>query len=284
MQCRVSVDRLNITFTCCSTLTDDKDPMLTALKEDVGSSIEDENPVLVFGGLLIKMGEYEKAEYFYQIGLTMENQVSRLALIWNQLGYIFGHLDRVDKSLASYEKSLRMRQDYLDKNDPQLATTYNNMGTIYRTQGNLERALEYFQHALSVYLPAPESYQHDIATTYNNIATILMEQGKFEEAVLNLQHCLDIQKKVLPPSHPDLAQTYHGLAMAYYILGRYDEMLDYMEKALTIDKQSLPPNHPQTQFHEENMKATLKRILERVSTGSIAVDYNSVFRCTDKLQ
>jgi hypothetical protein len=47
-----------------------------------------------------------------------------------------------------------------------------------------------------------------------------------------------------------------------------------MQKALTIDKQSLPENHPQTQFHEENMKAVFKRMLERISTGSIIIDDN----------
>jgi tetratricopeptide (TPR) repeat protein len=158
--------------------------MLAELKENLRSSILDENPVLIFGGLLIRMGEYEKAEYFYQIGLTMENQSARLATIWNQLGFIFGHLDRIDEARTCYQKSLRAKQQYLDKNDPQLATAYNNMGSVYQRQGNLELALEYFRHALSIHLLTPESNQEYIATEYNNIAAILIEQGNLEEAVV----------------------------------------------------------------------------------------------------
>jgi tetratricopeptide (TPR) repeat protein len=138
----------------------------------------------------------------------------------------------------------------------------------------MESALKYFRHALSLHLLAPESNQEYIATEYNNIAAILIEQGDLEEAVVCLQRTLDIKLKVLPSNHPNLAHAYYSLAMSYYALDRYDEMFDYMQKALTIDKQSLPENHPQTQFHEENMKAALKRMLERIATGSIIVDDN----------
>ncbi len=51
-------------------------------------------------------------------------------------------------------------------------------------------------------------------------------------------------------------------------------MFDYMQKVSTIDKQSLPKSHPQIQFYEENMKGFMKRMLERISTGSIIIDDN----------
>ena len=268
------IDCLSILFLCYSTSTDDNDPMLAELRENVKSSILDENPVLMLGGLLIRMGEYEKSEFFYQIGLTMEDRASRLSTIWNQLGYIFGHLDRLDASQFCYEKSLGAKEQYLDKNDPLLAIAYNNIGTIYQSQGNLPLALEYFQHALSIYTLSPESNQDYIATEYSNIAAILIEQGNLEEACRCLERSLDINLKILPSYHPDLAQSYYSLGMSYYGLSRYDEMFDYLQKAVTIDKQSLPPNHPQTRFHEENMKAILQRMLERISSGSIIIDDN----------
>ena len=70
-----------------SILTGDKDEKLAELKENLKSSILDENPTMMLGGLLIQMGEYEEAEFFYDIGLTMENEPKRLGTIWNQIGY-----------------------------------------------------------------------------------------------------------------------------------------------------------------------------------------------------
>ncbi|CAF4149504.1 unnamed protein product [Rotaria sordida] len=156
--------------------------------------------------------------------------------------------------------------------DPALATTYNNIGTIYPNQGNSQLALEHFQRALSIHLANPESNYEYIATEYSNIAAIFIDQGNLQEAFQCQQRSLQIYRKYLPSNHPYLAQSYYALAMSLYALGRYDEMFEYMQKALSIDKQSLPPNHLQTQFYEENMKAVVQRMFERIATGSIIID------------
>ncbi|CAF1399839.1 unnamed protein product [Rotaria sordida] len=233
---------------------------------------EDQNPLLMFGGLLIQIGEYEKGEYFYLIGLTMESEPSRLVTIWNQLGIIYSHLNQIDEAQKCYVELLQIKQKYLDKDDPALATIYNNIGTIYHNQGNSQLALEHFQRALSIHLANPESNYEYIAAEYCNIAAIFIDQGNLQEAFQCQQRSLDINRKYLPSNHPYLAQSYYALAMSLYALGRYDEMFEYMQKALSIDKQSLPPNHPQSQFHEENMKAVVQRMFERIATGSIIID------------
>ncbi|CAF1345521.1 unnamed protein product [Rotaria sordida] len=254
------------------TLTSDNDSMLAELKESLKSNILDQNPLLMFGGLLIQIGEYEKGEYFYLIGLTMESEPSRLVTIWNQLGIIYSHLNQIDEAQKCYVELLQIKQKYLDKDDPALATIYNNIGTIYHNQGNSQLALEHFQRALSIHLANPESNYEYIAAEYCNIAAIFIDQGNLQEAFQCQQRSLDINRKYLPSNHPYLAQSYYALAMSLYALGRYDEMFEYMQKALSIDKQSLPPNHPQTQFHEENMKAVVQRMFERIAAGSIIID------------
>ncbi|CAF1307184.1 unnamed protein product [Adineta ricciae] len=227
------------------TLADDNDIQLAELKEDIKSNILDENPTLMLGGLLIRMGEYEKAKFFYQIRLTMENAPLRLATVWNQLGIIYNNLGNIEESQKCYDNVLEIKEKHFGKDDPELAITYNNIGTLYQEKGNHHVALAYFQHALSIHLMNPTTNQKYIATDYSNIAAIYVDQGKLEEAFLYYQRALDINLKNLPANHPNLSHSYYFLAMSSYGLGRYDEMIDYMNK-------TLPPEHPDKIFHETN--------------------------------
>lgn len=263
---------IDIILRFCRTLTDDNDEKLAELKESLTSDILDENPMLALGGLLIRMGEYEQAEFFYRIALTMENEPMRAATVWNQLGVIFSHLDRVEDSKDCYENVLRLKRKHLDKDALELAVIYNNLGTIHREQGDHQRALQHFQHALAIYLANPTVDQEHLAVDYSNIGSIYIDLGKLEEAYSFYKRAHEVNLGYLPANHPNLASSYYFLAMASYGLGQYAETIDCMQKTLAIDEEALPPHHPTKIFHEQNLKALTQRIFERVLTGSIVLE------------
>jgi len=226
------------------TLTDDNDPQLRELSENIQketSGIEGWNRL---GLLLIILAKFDKAEALYAILLKQTTDQTKKAHIFNQLGYINTDQGELSKALEYYEKSLEVKRKTLPANHPSLANSYNNIGLVYYKMGEYSKAFEYYEKDLEIMKKTLPANHPSLANSYNNIGLVYNSMGEYSKALEYYEKSLEIMKKTLPANHPSLATSYNNIGLVYNSTGEYSKALEYYEKSLEIMKKTLPTNHP----------------------------------------
>lgn len=239
-------------------ITNNEDSM--KLMNYLREKIEDQNPLVSMGRLMLEMGSYDQAEYFYLKTFPIEqNNWIRQAAILNNLGKISHDQEKYSQALDYYEKALKLQREYLPDDHPSLSTDYSNIGTIYQQQNQSELALNYFQRALNIEINGSKPDEELIALFHNNIGLIYNDQEKFSQALLHHQKCLEMNDRLLPSTHPSLALSHHNLSISLFSLDRWDEAFEHIQIAMDIVSHSLPHTHPQRLAHEELFNSMKKR-------------------------
>ena len=261
-------DRSNMISYCSDLYTEENiydliaiNPELINLTDYMRRKIKDENPLLAMGRLMLEMGSYDHAEYFYLKALPTEvHSWIRQAAVLNNLGKVYEEQNKYDKALEYYEKAIQLQRQHLSEDHPALSTDYSNIGSIYQKQKKLDLALEYFQRALKIEMKAPEPDEELIAIFNNNIGLIYNDQKNFTQGLNYHEKSLQMNERILPPTHPLLALSHHNLAISLFSLGRFTDAIDHVQKAIDITSQSLPNSHPQKVAHQDLIDAIQMRL------------------------
>ncbi|CAF0916877.1 unnamed protein product [Adineta steineri] len=227
------------------TLTNDNDQDLRTLTDRIRQeTFADKKGWYRLGFLLIKMGQYKKAQEVYETLLHQHTDESDKASVYHQLGRIKYNEGEYQEALCYYEKALVVRQQSLTLNHPDLGDSYNNIGGVYYSKGNYLKALSYYEKALAIRQQSLPSNHPDLGGSYNDIGIVCYCMGNYSTALSYLEKALAIWQQSLPSNHPYLSTSYNNIGNMYYRMGDYPKALSYYEKALAIWQQSLPPNHP----------------------------------------
>ncbi|CAF0930616.1 unnamed protein product [Adineta steineri] len=227
------------------TLTNNNDQDLRTLGDQIRQeTFPDQQGCYRLGHLLIKMGQFNKAQEVYEDLLHQAANESDKAPIYYQLGCIKCNQGEYQEALVSHGKALVIRQQSLPSNHPDLAASHNNIGVVYYRKGDYTKALSNYEKALEIRQQSLLSNHPDLGDSYNNIGTVHHSMGDNSNALIAHDKALEIRRKSLPSNHPDLAASYNNIGVVYYRQGDYTKALYYYEEALAIKQQSLPSNHP----------------------------------------
>ena len=227
------------------TLTSDHDPKLLALTKTMREATKGATGWYRLGQLLLTVNALDKAEELYMtlIERTLADNHER-AHIYHMLGMIKNDQGNYPTAVSFFEKSLKIQERILPRNDLNLASTYNNIGSVYDQLREYSKALSFQEKALAIRQQLLPPNHPDLATSFDNIGRVYSKMGDYSKALSFYQKDLDISTKSLPPNHPDLATSYNNIALVYNRMGDDTQALSFYEKALEISQQSLPPNHP----------------------------------------
>ncbi len=227
------------------TLTGDNDPQLHTLTECIR---EETFPHLKgwyrLGNLLIKLGQFDKAQQVSDFMLDQATGEGEIANIYHMLGKVRDEQGKYEEAVGFYEKALEIYQKTLPANHPSLATSYNNIGSVYNDMGEYSKALSYYEKALEIYQKTLPVNHPSLATSYNNIGSVYNDMCEYSKALSYYEKDLEICQKTLPANHPSLATSYNNIGGVYKSMGEYSKALSYYEKALEISQKTLPANHP----------------------------------------
>ncbi|CAF1017973.1 unnamed protein product [Adineta steineri] len=227
------------------TLTSDNDPDLRTLTDHVRQeTFPDSTGWYRLGLLLIRMGQFTKAQEIYQVLLHQTRNESNKAPLYYQLGWIKYNQGEYSEALSYFEKALTIRQLLLPFNHPDLADSYNNIGVVYVRMSDYPKALSYYEKALAIREQSLPSNHPDLGASYNNIGIVHKNMGDYPKALSYYEKALAIQQQSLPSNHPDLGSSYNNIGLVYDSMSDYPKALSFHEKALAIREQSLPFNHP----------------------------------------
>ncbi|CAF1464427.1 unnamed protein product [Adineta steineri] len=227
------------------TLTNDNDKDLRILTDQIRQeTFPDSKGWYRLGLLLIKMGQFTKAQEIYQVLLHQTTNENNKAPIYYQLGWIKYNQGEYQEALSFYEKALKIRQQSLPSNHLDLADSYNRIGSVHYSMGDYSKALSYYKKALAIRQQSLPVNHPDLGASYNNIGLVYYNMGDYLKALSSHEKALAIRQQTLPSNHPDLGASYNNIGLVYRNMGDYPKALYNYEKDLAIGQQSLPSNHP----------------------------------------
>lgn len=227
-------------------ITKDNDDQLNTLTDQMRQDIGAGPGWDRMAALLVKMGEFDKAEDIYKtlLSLTSGGNQKMLAHLNNQFGYIANQKGDRQTAMMYYTKALEIQREYLSPNDLDLATTYTNIGSVHDSEFQHSTALSFYKKALEIKQKSLPYDSPSLGITYNNIGLAYDSLGDYPTAAFYCQKTLDIQLKSLPSNHPSLATTYNNIGKVHRSMEDYPTALSFYQKACEIFQKSLPPNHP----------------------------------------
>ncbi|CAF1385636.1 unnamed protein product [Adineta steineri] len=226
-------------------LTSDDDRQLRLLTDRIREEAGGSTGWQRLGDLLLKIGQFNKAEELYNVLLEQTSDESDKSLYYGCLGYVKDNQGDYEKAISYYEKDLEICQKTLSPNHLNVATSYNNIGLVYNNMGDYSKALSSHEKALEIRQKTLPSNHLHLANSYGNIGLVYNNMGEYSKALSYYEKTLEIEEKTLPSNHPSLATLYSNIGLVYDSMGDYSKALSSHEKALEIGQKTLPSNHPE---------------------------------------
>ncbi|CAF1006823.1 unnamed protein product [Rotaria sordida] len=220
----------------------EEDKELNKLANSIKNEIGHSNTLNTFGGLLIKMGDFQNAEYYMLMLIknSQFNDSTTKATYYSNLSWIYNEQMNFDKALLWGEKALQLRPS----NRETLAGVYNNLGLSHLNKGNVLQALNYLHKTVDVYHEFLPSDHPKLVIPYMNLGALYEKQENHLSALEYFLKTVNIVQNTLPTNHPTVALAYCHVGASYMYQNNLNSALFYLRECLRMQQRSLPPKHP----------------------------------------
>ena len=222
------------------------------------NEIENENLELMLGILMCEMGQYRKAQNYFEQLLT-DHKDDELAWIELNIGRALYYQGELVDARKYYDKAYERMMSVHPPRIKDSAAVLNNIGVLLQDQGNLIEAEKFHQKALEIRKDNLKPDHIDIRCSLTNIGNILDQQGKYGEALEYHRRVLEINQHFSTVDGLDCAVSLNNIGNILIHLGKYDEALDSHQHVLRIRKNILSSRHPDTACSYNNIGETLHR-------------------------
>ncbi|CAF1187864.1 unnamed protein product [Adineta steineri] len=253
-------------------LTNTKDQQLSTLTNQIRQETLGSTGYERLGKLLIKIGQFQKAEELYQVLLNQTNDEQARLIFYQQIGDIRDASGDYENAISYYEKASEIIQSIPLSDQSQLGTIYMKIAAVYMKMKENSKAALFNEKGTEILrnnfsreknLPRDSYLNHpDSTTSYIDIGEICNRMNEFSKALSYQEKALEISQVTFPSNHPHLATSYNNIGVVYHNMGEYSKALSLYEKACEIFQQILPSNHPSLATTYNNIGAVYKHIGE----------------------
>ena len=176
------------------------------------------------------------------------------------LGWPFTGLGRFYESQGFYneaipyrEQCLRLKEQRLGANNPDVTTSLNELAKLYTIQGRYTKAEPLILRSLAIWekqleadhlLAVPSLINILAVPSLDILAELYLSQGRYAEAEPLILRSLSIDEKVYGEDDPAIATHLNNLAVLYRNQGRYTEAEPIYLRSLSIREKQLGADHP----------------------------------------
>lgn len=189
-----------------------------------------------------------------------------LALLLNNVGYYLGARAAYVEAEPLYLRSVKIRENVLGSNHPEVALALSNLAELYRAQDRYDLVEPLLQRSLAIREKALAPDHPDIGISLNNLAGFYDVHAKYDLAEPLYRRALGIFEQRRGPHHRDVATTLNNLAKLYKIQHKHDLAEPLYRRALAIRERTLDPNHPDIAASLTNL-AELYRAQDKPDLG-----------------
>ncbi|CAF0779103.1 unnamed protein product [Adineta steineri] len=238
------IDNKNQLYQVELQLTSDDDQQLRLLTDRIREEADGSTGWKRLGKLLLKIGQFNKAEELYNVLLDQTSAMDEKAHCYHKLGLAHYYQGYYEQAISYFEQGLEIQEKTILSNHSDLAESFNDIGLVHHNMGDYSKALSFYEKGLQIRQKTLPSNHPDLAESYNNIGSAYNSMGQYSKALSFYEKGLQIRQKSLPLNHPDLANSYNSIGLVYENMGEYSKALLSYNKALEIYQKSLPSNHP----------------------------------------
>ena len=189
------------------------------------------------GNVKCRQRNFTSAIDFYKRSLDAENSRSNQSKIiasslYQNIGISFASLEHNDSALIYFRKSLLLKEDLLEKDDPKLAVGYLNFSRFLQIVGEINEAMDYINKAEYIYLSYYGESNPILAPLYFNKGTTLVTLSDYQEALHYHELSLELYKQEYTSDQYIFSKLYSNFGNIYFLLDRIPESIDYFEKSL----------------------------------------------------
>lgn len=132
----------------------------------------------MFGNLLLEMGEYSKAERYFDTILSSSNpNDEEIACIFFNFGRTHRLKGDFPRAINCYGRAYGLHMNARPKRLASAGKTLNGLGVVYTEQGRQVKAEECFQRAMKAYKISIPKTHVDVAATLINLGAIDCDRG-----------------------------------------------------------------------------------------------------------
>lgn len=229
-----------------SSASEDDDQELKRLTGYIRKEIHGRTSWHQLSKLLIKAGSFDKAEEICVMLLneTSKDDTDELAILNFQLAFVKKNQRSYDEAFEYYQRSLDMRQNTLDRNDPDLAETYYEMGSLYDHKGEFSKALDFYNKSIQTWRNITPTNHSKLASIYTSTGTVHMNINEYSKGLEYYKNSLKHEQKSLPLNYSKLASAYSNIGIIYKNMTQYTNALEYFLKALKASEQAPTLSRP----------------------------------------
>ncbi|PXX16765.1 tetratricopeptide repeat protein [Nitrosomonas ureae] len=194
----------------------------------------------------VSLRSFSVRVYQALLSQSVAEDLPEQALIFNNLGSLYGELGRHEEALEAVQRAVEMRECLNAKNpgvfERDLGGSLNNLGIRYDKLGFLEKALEATQHSVEIYErlseKKPNAFEAYLAIILNSLGNRYRKLGYRKKALQAGQRSLEILER-LSAKNPDafesdMAKSLNSLGGFYSELGHCKEALKVARRAVEI--------------------------------------------------
>lgn len=194
----------------------------------------------------VSLRSFSVGVYQTLLNQSVPEDLPEQALIFNNLGSLYGELGHHQEALKAVQRAVEIRECLNEKNpgvfELDLGGSLNNLGIRYDKLGLLEKALEATQRSVEIYErlseKKPDAFEAYLAIILNSLGIRYGKSGYRKKALQAGQRSLEILER-LSAMNPDtfesdLAKSLNSLGGFYSALGHREEALEVAQRAVEI--------------------------------------------------
>ncbi len=173
-----------------------------------------------------------------------ELEIEAAGTLLDQAG-CYAHVRGQYREAAPFlERSLRIRENVLGAEHPEVTTSLNNLGLLYQAQREYAKAQPLLERALQI---NEKIYAHEhpaVAISLHNLAHLSQNQGSYAKALALYKRALPVLEKALGQEHPTVATCLNNFGTLQQALGDYEKAASLLEGTFQILEKTLGADHP----------------------------------------
>jgi tetratricopeptide (TPR) repeat protein len=150
---------------------------------------------------------------------------------------------QTDRALEAYGQALKLAEEALGPDHPDVASVLNGFGYLYYRQKRYAEAEPLYKRALEIRDKAFGPDTLDLAWSLFNLGDVYRDQDRYAEAEPLFKRALDIRERALGPDHPDVANVLNRLGNLCYDQDRYAEAEPFYKRSIAIFEKVNGPDH-----------------------------------------
>ncbi|NTW55105.1 MAG: toll/interleukin-1 receptor domain-containing protein [Chlorobaculum sp.] len=191
--------------------------------------------------------------------ITEESEpIVETAILLNSMGLYYHGRAFYVKTEPLYRRSLKICEEQLGGEHPNVASSLNNLAALLDDQGKYAEAEPLYRRALKIDEKALGTDHPGVATDLNNLSGLLTTQGKYAEAEALYRRALKICEEQLGGEHPNVASSLNNLAGLLREQGKYAEAEPLYRRSLNIREEQLGTDHPGVATDLNNLAGLLR--------------------------